>query len=198
MNRIKILTNGLLKENPNLILILGMCPSLAVTTSAINGIGMGIATTLVLIFSNMLISMLKNVIPNKVRIPIFIVLIATFTTVVDLLLQAYVPSLANSLGIFIPLIVVNCILLGRAEAFACKKPVVDSILDGIGMGIGFTLSLFVIGSIREILGSGAIFGYKFMESDILIFILPPGAFIVIGFLIAFVKNMQNKKSIIHH
>jgi len=195
MNRVEILTNGLLKENPVFVLVLGMCASLAVTTSAINGIGMGIATTLVLVCSNMLISMLKNVTPNKVRIPVFVVLIATFTTIVDLLLQAYVPALANSLGIFIPLIVVNCILLGRAEAFACRNSVFNSILDGTGMGLGFTLALFIIGSIREILGSGAIFDCKVIDSSgILIFVLPPGAFLVIGFLIAFIGFIQKRKT----
>jgi len=195
MNKIKILTHGLIKENPVFVLILGMCPALAVTTSAINGLGMGIATTLVLLCSNMLISMLKNMISSKVRIPIFIVLIATFTTIVDLLLQAYVPALANSLGIFIPLIVVNCVLLGRAEAFACKNPVSASVLDGIGMGLGFTFALFVVGSIREILGSGSIFDHNLIGGDgILIFVLPPGAFIVIGFLIAFIGFIQHRKT----
>jgi electron transport complex protein RnfE len=194
MNRVKILTNGLLKENPNLVLILGMCPALAVTTSAGNGAGMGIATTFVLLCSNILISTLKNVIPNKVRIPIFIILIATFTTIVDLLLQAYVPVLANNLGIFIPLIVVNCILLGRAEAFAGKNSVLNSLLDGIGMGLGFTLSLTLIGTIREILGNGPIFEHQFIAGkEILIFILPPGAFIVIGFLIAVVNFFRDSR-----
>ena len=155
MSKIKILTKGIIKENPTLILVLGMCPSLAVTTSAINGLGMGLATTFVLLMSNMLISLLKNVIPATVRIPAFIIVIATFVSIVDLVLQGFVPALADSLGLFIPLIVVNCIVLGRAEAFASKNSIFDSILDGIGMGLGFTLALFIIGTCREILGSGA-------------------------------------------
>jgi electron transport complex protein RnfE len=195
MSKIKILTKGLIKENPVLVLVLGMCPSLAVTTSAINGIGMGLATTFVLLMSNMLISMLKNVIPSSVRIPAFIVVIATFVSMVDLILQGFVPALAESLGLFIPLIVVNCIVLGRAEAFASKNSIFDSILDGIGMGLGFTLALFLIGTCREILGTGAIFGHKFIEGDgILVFVLAPGAFFVMGFLIALVKHLQTKKS----
>jgi len=195
MRKIKILTNGIIKENPILVLVLGMCPALAVTTSAFNGIGMGLATTFVLIFSNMMISALKNVIPSEVRIPIFCILFAIFATAVELLLFAYVPVLADSLGIFIPLIVVNCILLGRGESFARKNSVLDSILDGVGVGLGFTLSLTFIGSIREILGSGAIFDHHFINGDgILIFILPSGAFLVIGFLIALVRAIQLKKN----
>lgn len=195
MNKMKILTKGLLKENPIFVLVLGMCPSLAVTTSAINALGMGLATTFVLLMSNMLISLLKNVIPNKVRIPAYIVVIATFVTIVDLMLKGFVPPLAESLGLFIPLIVVNCIVLGRAEAFASKNTVVDSMLDGIGMGLGFTLSLFVIGSIREILGSGSFLGFSipFMKgNEILVFVLAPGAFIVLGFMMALVRKLQNK------
>jgi electron transport complex protein RnfE len=195
MNKMKILTKGLLKENPAFVLVLGMCPSLAVTTSAINALGMGLATTFVLLMSNMLISLLKNVIPNKVRIPAYIVVIATFVTIVDLVLKGFVPPLAESLGLFIPLIVVNCIVLGRAEAFASKNTVVDSMLDGIGMGLGFTLSLFVIGSIREILGSGSFLGFSipFMKgNEILVFVLAPGAFIVLGFMMALVRKLQNK------
>lgn len=195
MNKMKILTKGLLKENPIFVLVLGMCPSLAVTTSAINALGMGLATTFVLLMSNMLISLLKNVIPNKVRIPAYIVVIATFVTIVDLVLKGFVPPLAESLGLFIPLIVVNCIVLGRAEAFASKNTVVDSMLDGIGMGLGFTLSLFVIGSIREILGSGSFLGFSipFMKgNEILVFVLAPGAFIVLGFMMALVRKLQNK------
>ncbi len=195
MNKIQILTKGILKENPTLVLVLGTCPSLAVTTSAINGLGMGLATTFVLLMSNMLISLLKNMIPSTVRIPAFIVVIATFVSIVDLILQGFVPELANSLGLFIPLIVVNCIVLGRAEAFASKNSVIDSILDGIGMGLGFTLALFLIGTCRELLGSGAIFGHKFIQGDgILVFVLAPGAFFVMGFLIAIVKYVQSKKS----
>lgn len=195
MNKMKILTKGLLKENPAFVLVLGMCPSLAVTTSAINALGMGLATTFVLLMSNMLISLLKNVIPNKVRIPAYIVVIATFVTIVDLVLKGFVPPLAESLGLFIPLIVVNCIVLGRAEAFASKNSVFDSVLDGIGMGLGFTLSLFVIGSIREILGSGSFLGLSipFMKgNEILVFVLAPGAFIVLGFVMALVRRIQNK------
>ena len=195
MSKLNLITRGLVKENPVLILVLGLCPSLAVTTSAINGIGMGLATTFVLICSNTLISMLKNVTPSTVRIPVFIVVIATFVSIVDLLIQGYVPALADSLGLFIPLIVVNCIVLGRAEAFACKNKIFDSLLDGLGMGLGFTLALCIIGSIREILGSGSIFGFKFMEnSEILIFVLAPGAFFVIGFIIAAVRFFSNKKN----
>lgn len=193
MNKIKILTNGFIKENPVLVLLLGLCPTLAVTTSAINAIGMGLATTFVLIMSNTIISLLKNIIPNKVRIPAFIVVIATFVSIVDLVLQAYIPALAASLGLFIPLIVVNCIVLGRAEAFASKNSVLKSMLDGIGMGIGFTLALFIIGAIRELLGNGGIFDVKFVSGyEILIFVLAPGAFIVLGFVIAIVKSIQNK------
>jgi electron transport complex protein RnfE len=191
MNKLKLITRGIIKENPTLILVLGLCPSLAVTTSAINGIGMGIATTFVLICSNTLISMLKSVIPNTVRIPCFIVVIATFVSIVDMLIQGFVPALADSLGLFIPLIVVNCIVLGRAEAFACKSKIFDSLLDGIGMGLGFTFALFLIGSVREILGSGSIFNFKFMENtEILIFVLAPGAFIVMGLIIAAMRALQ--------
>ncbi|MCL1850826.1 MAG: electron transport complex subunit E [Bacteroidetes bacterium] len=193
MNKLNLITRGIIKENPTLILVLGLCPSLAVTTSAINGIGMGLATTFVLICSNTLISMLKSVIPNKVRIPCFIVVIATFVSIVDLLIQGYVPALAASLGLFIPLIVVNCIVLGRAEAFASKNSIFDSLLDGIGMGLGFTFALFLIGSVREILGSGSIFNFKFMENtELLLFVLAPGAFIVMGFIIAAVRLFQTK------
>lgn len=195
MSKVRILTKGLLKENPTLILILGMCPSLAVTTSAMNGLGMGLATTFVLLMSNLLISSLKNFIPDSVRIPAFIVIIATFVSIVDLLMQSYLPALSDSLGLFIKLIVVNCIVLGRAEAFASKNSVFDSMLDGLGMGLGFTLSLTLIGIIRELLGSGAIFGHTLISGDgILIFVLAPGAFIVLGFLIALVRYLQRKKN----
>jgi len=194
MSKIKILTNGLIKENPTLVLVLGTCPSLAVTTSIFNALGMGAATTFVLIMSNMLISMLKSVIPDKIRIPCYILVIATFVTIVDLIIQAYVPALSSSLGVFIPLIVVNCIVLGRAEAFAGKNSVFDSTLDGIGMGIGFTLAIFIIAFFRELLGSGALFGQKLIPFDgILIFVLAPGAFIVFGFTIAVVKWLQKTK-----
>ncbi|MCK9339701.1 MAG: electron transport complex subunit E [Bacteroidales bacterium] len=195
MSKVRILTKGLLKENPTLVLILGMCPSLAVTTSAMNGLGMGLATTFVLLMSNLLISSLKNFIPDSVRIPAFIVIIATFVSIVDLLMQSYLPALSDSLGLFIKLIVVNCIVLGRAEAFASKNSVFDSMLDGLGMGLGFTLSLTLIGIIRELLGSGAIFGHTLISGDgILIFVLAPGAFIVLGFLIALVRYLQRKKN----
>jgi electron transport complex protein RnfE len=195
MNQVKNFTKGFLKENPILVLVLGTCPALATTSSALNGLGMGIATTFVLIGSNLVISLLKNVIPDKVRIPSFIVVIATFVTIVDLVMQAYVPALYETLGIFIPLIVVNCIVLGRAEAFASKNTVWSSFVDGAGMGLGFTGALGVLGSIREILGSGSVFGYKFIEGDgILVFILAPGAFIALGYLIAVVNkiNKANK------
>ena len=183
MKRFNILLKGIIRENPTFVLILGMCPTLGPTTSAINGAGMGIATMFVLIMSNIVISLIKNLIPDKVRIPAFIVVIASFVTVIQLLMEAYVPSLYETLGVFIPLIVVNCIILGRAEAFASKHNVLDSALDGLGIGLGFTLSLTVIGAVREILGSGSVFGYKFIEGDGMIaFVLAPGAFLVLGYL----------------
>ena len=183
MKRFNKLLKGIIRENPTFVLILGMCPTLGTTTSAINGAGMGIATMFVLIMSNIVISLIKNLIPDKVRIPAFIVVIASFVTVIQLLMEAYVPSLYETLGVFIPLIVVNCIILGRAEAFASKHNVLDSALDGLGIGLGFTLSLTVIGAVREILGSGSVFGYKFIEGDGMIaFVLAPGAFLVLGYL----------------
>ena len=183
MKRFNLLLKGIIRENPTFVLILGMCPTLGTTTSAINGAGMGIATMFVLIMSNIVISLIKNLIPDKVRIPAFIVVIASFVTVIQLLMEAYVPSLYETLGVFIPLIVVNCIILGRAEAFASKHNVLDSALDGLGIGLGFTLSLTVIGAVREILGSGSVFGYKFIEGDGMIaFVLAPGAFLVLGYL----------------
>ena len=183
MKRFNILLKGIIRENPTFVLILGMCPTLGTTTSAINGAGMGIATMFVLIMSNIVISLIKNLIPDKVRIPAFIVVIASFVTVIQLLMEAYVPSLYETLGVFIPLIVVNCIILGRAEAFASKHNLLDSALDGLGIGLGFTLSLTVIGAVREILGSGSVFGYKFIEGDGMIaFVLAPGAFLVLGYL----------------
>ena len=183
MKRFNILLKGIIRENPTFVLILGMCPTLGTTTSAINGAGMGIATMFVLIMSNIVISLIKNLIPDKVRIPAFIVVIASFVTGIQLLMEAYVPSLYETLGVFIPLIVVNCIILGRAEAFASKHNVLDSALDGLGIGLGFTLSLTVIGAVREILGSGSVFGYKFIEGDGMIaFVLAPGAFLVLGYL----------------
>jgi electron transport complex protein RnfE len=193
MNQFQNLTKGFLRENPILVLVLGTCPTLATTSSALNGMGMGLATTFVLIGSNVVISLLSNVIPDKVRIPAFVVVIASFVTIVDLVMQAFVPSLYEKLGIFIPLIVVNCIVLGRAEAFASKNTVFSSMIDGIGMGIGFTLALGVLGSFREIVGNGAVFGHKFISGDgILVFILAPGAFIALGYLIAIVNRIKKQ------
>lgn len=184
MSKWNLFTKGLIKENPTFVLILGMCPTLGTTTSAINGMGMGVATMFVLILSNMAISLIKNVIPDKIRIPAFIVVIASFVTVIQLLMQAYVPSLYETLGVFIPLIVVNCIILGRAEAFASKNGVWDSALDGAGIGLGFTLSLTLLGAVRELLGNGSIFGQSIYQGDgALIFVLAPGAFIVLGYLL---------------
>lgn len=197
MSNWKTFTKGLLKENPILVLLLGCCPTLATTTSAINGMSMGLATTFVLIMSNLSISLLKNFIPDKVRIPCFIVVIASFVTVVQLVMQAYVPAIYETLGLFIPLIVVNCIVLGRAEAFASKNPVWPSILDGAGMGLGFTLALTFLGSIREILGSGSLFNWRFLPEDantILIFVLAPGAFIALGYLIAVVNKVKKSRT----
>ncbi len=184
------LYNGIIKENPTFIMMLGMCPTLAVTSSAINGLGMGLSTTVVLILSNMLISALRNIIPDKVRIPAFIVVVASFVTIVQLVLQAYIPFLYSALGVYIPLIVVNCIILGRAEAYASKNGIIASAFDGIGMGLGFTVGLTLIGIFREILGSGAIFGFQFLPSsvNISIFVMAPGAFFVLAFLTA----IQNK------
>jgi electron transport complex protein RnfE len=193
----KELYRGIIKENPVMVLLLGMCPTLAVTSSAINGFGMGIAATVVLLGSNIVISLLKNLTPDKVRIPVFIVVIASFVTVIDLVMAGYTPELHEELGIFIPLIVVNCIILGRAEAFASKNKVLASLLDGVVMGLGFTLALTVLGSIREIVGAGSIFGWKFVSADastILLFILPPGAFIALGFLIAVVNRLTKQKA----
>ncbi len=195
-NNLKTFTKGFIKENPILVLLLGCCPTLATTTSAINGMSMGLATTFVLIMSNLSISLLKNFIPDKVRIPCFIVVIASFVTVVQLVMQAYVPDIYETLGLFIPLIVVNCIVLGRAEAFASKNSVWPSILDGAGMGLGFTASLTVLGCLREILGSGSIFGWRFLPEDtdtILVFVLAPGAFIALGYVIAIVNHLKKSK-----
>lgn len=196
MNQTNNFTKGFFKENPILVLLLGTCPTLAVTSSAINGLGMGLATTFVLFMSNVFISMIKGFVPDKVRIPAFVVVIASFVTVVDLLIQAYTPALSNQLGIFIPLIVVNCIVLGRAEAFAAKNNILSSAIDGLGMGLGFAMALVILGGIREMLGAGSIFGYKFIAESadgILVFILAPGAFITLGFLIAILKKL-NKTS----
>ena len=195
MGSFKHFTNGLIKENPTFRLLLGMCPTLAVTTSAINGLGMGLATTVVLIGSNVVISALRKIIPDKIRIPAFVVIIASFVTIVGMLMKAYVPALDAALGIYIPLIVVNCIILGRAEAFAFSNPVLASFADGAGMGLGFTLSLTVLGSIREIIGAGAIFGLSIFGAGyepVLIFILPPGAFLTLGVGIAAINKNTEK------
>ena len=193
-NNLQTFTKGLVKENPILVLLLGCCPTLATTTSAINGMSMGLATTFVLIMSNLVISLLKGFIPDKVRIPCFIVVIASFVTIVQLVMQAYVPDIYETLGLFIPLIVVNCIVLGRAEAFASKNPVWPSILDGAGMGLGFTFALTILGCIRELLGNGTIFALRMLPetANMLLFILPPGAFICLGFLIAIVNKLKKE------
>ena len=186
MNNLKVLTNGIFKENPTFALLLGMCPTLGVTTSAINGMGMGLATAFVLVMSNLVISLVTNIIPDKIRIPSFIVIIAAFV------MAAYLPSLHESLGLFIPLIVVNCIVLGRAEAFASKNKAIPSMLDGLGMGLGFTLSLTLLGTIREILGSGKAFNFPIFNENygMLIFVLAPGAFLALGYLIAIVNRIR--------
>ena len=189
------LYNGIIKENPTFVLMLGMCPTLAITTSATNGIGMGLTTTVILAASNLMISLLRNFIPDRVRMPAFIVVVASFVTVVQLLLQGFIPSLYDSLGIYIPLIVVNCIILGRAEAYASKNPVLPSVFDGIGMGLGFTLGLTCIGIVRELIGSGKLFGFQVMPdiyAPVTIFILAPGAFLVLAFLVA-ARNKIMKK-----
>lgn len=198
MSNLKYFTNGFIKENPTFVLVLGTCPTLAVTTAAMNGIGMGVATTFVLVFSNLMIAALKNFIPDKVRIAAFILVIATFVTIVDLVMKAYTPDLYKTLGIFIPLIVVNCIILGRAEAFAQKNAIIPAILDGLGMGLGFTLAITLMGSIREILGNGSIFDIRLVSQDtktILMFILPPGAFLTYGYLIAIMNRFKQKYNI---
>ncbi len=195
------LLNGIVKENPTFVLLLGMCPTLAVTTSAMNGLGMGLSTTVVLVMSNFLISALRKVIPDKVRVPAFIVIVASFVTIVQFLVQGFVPSLYASLGIYIPLIVVNCIILGRAESYASKNPIIPSIFDGIGMGLGFTVGLTAIGAVREILGAGQIFGFQLLPladdatgkmgyTPISIFILAPGAFFVLAFLVAIMNKVR--------
>ena len=199
MNLFQEFTKGIIKENPVLRILLGMCATLAITTTLINGVGMGIATTFVLVFSNLFISLVAPITPDKIRIPIFIIVIATFTTVVDLLMAAYTPELSRALGVFIPLIVVNCIIFGRAEAFACKAKIMNSIMDGLGMGVGFILTLAVVSSIREILGNGTIFGYQIFGqsySPALIMIMPPGAFLVLGLLIGTMNLVEDlrKKS----
>lgn len=195
MTLIKEFTKGFIKENPVFVMALGLCPTLAVTTSVINAIGMGLAATFVLVFSNIFISLIKNVIPTKIRIPAFIVVIASFVTIVDMVMYAYLPAIHKSLGLFIPLIVVNCIILGRAEAFASKNNVFRSILDGLGMGLGFTLALIILGSIREVLGAGQFLGINVLPESyqpMLVAILAPGAFIVMGLLMG-IMNLKKKK-----
>ncbi|MEA4937425.1 MAG: electron transport complex subunit E [Paludibacter sp.] len=187
-----VLLNGIIKENPTFVIMLGMCPTLGTTSSAMNGFGMGLATTFVLLSSNVAISLLKNIIPDNVRIPAFVVVIAAFVTLVEMVMQAYVPALYDSLGIFIPLIVVNCIVLGRAEAFAAKNTVFKSFLDGLGMGLGFTLALTVLGSAREILGTGKVFNFTLFPENygMLMFVLAPGAFIALAYLIAIFNKLK--------
>ena len=195
MNPIKIIKNGIIDENPTFIQVVGMCPTLAVTTSMINGIGMGLSTMAVLICSNLVISLIRKFVPDQVRIPCFVVVIASFVTIIQMLLQAYLPSLNASLGVFIPLIVVNCIILARAEAFACKNNPIASIFDGIGMGLGFTIALSLIGAVREILGSGSILGMTILPEAFprtILMILPPGAFFTLAFLIAAFNVIRNK------
>lgn len=193
MSKLGLITKGLLKENPTFVLVLGMCPTLATTTSAMNGLEMGLATMFVLILSNIVISLIAPVVPDKVHIPVYIVVIATFVTLLQLLMQAYTPDVYETLGLFIPLIVVNCIVLGRAEAFASKNSVVDSALDGIGIGVGFTLTLTVIGIVREVLGSGSVFGWKFIAGDgMLAFVMAPGAFLVLGYLMVLFNKLAKR------
>lgn len=194
---IKNFTNGLIKDNPVFVQMLGMCPTLAVTTSAVNGLGMGMATTAVLTAANVVISLMRKFIPDKIRIPAFIVVIASFVTIVGMMMEGYVPALFSALGLFIPLIVVNCVILARAEAFAFKNGVVDSLLDGLGMGLGFTLALTILGSVRELFGAGSIFGFSLFGAaykPALIMILPPGAFLALGLLLAGMNAMNAKKA----
>ncbi len=192
MNNFKILTNGLIKENPIFVLLLGMCPTLATTTSALNGLSMGLATMFVLICSNVVISCIKSITPDKVRIPVFIVVIASFVTILQMCIKAFLPDVDKALGLFIPLIVVNCIILGRAEAFACKNNPLASMFDGIGIGLGFTMALTILGIVRELLGAGSIFGFVLLPevANILVFVLPPGAFITLGYIIAIVNKLK--------
>ena len=192
MNYFKIISNGIIKENPTLVLLLGMCPTLATTTSSINGMSMGLATMFVLVCSNIVVSLIKSLTPDKVRIPVFVVVIASFVTILPMSLKAYLPEINKSLGLFIPLIVVNCIILGRAEAFACKNGPVASLCDGIGIGLGFTLGLTLLGTVREFFGAGSIFGFTLLPEtyNVLLFILPPGAFISLGYLIAIVNKLK--------
>ncbi len=192
MNYFKTITNGIVKENPTFVLLLGMCPTLATTTSSINGMSMGLATMFVLVCSNVVVSLIKSLTPDKVRIPVFVVVIASFVTILQMCLKAYLPEINKSLGLFIPLIVVNCIILGRAEAFACKNGAVASLCDGIGIGLGFTLALTVLGTVREFFGAGSVFGFTLLPEtyNVLLFILPPGAFITLGYLIAIVNKLK--------
>lgn len=192
MNSLKLIYNGLIKENPTFVLLLGMCPTLATTTSAINGLSMGLATMFVLICSNVAISLIKNLTPDMVRIPVFVVVIASFVTVLQMGLAAYLPAVNASLGLYIPLIVVNCVILGRAEAFACKHGAFDSMMDGVGMGMGFTVALTMLGMVRELLGAGSVFDIRLLPetTNMLLFILPPGAFITLGYLVAIVNRLR--------
>lgn len=192
MNSLKLIYNGLIKENPTFVLLLGMCPTLATTTSAINGLSMGLATMFVLICSNVAISLIKNLTPDMVRIPVFVVVIASFVTVLQMCLAAYLPAVNASLGLYIPLIVVNCVILGRAEAFACKHGAFDSMMDGVGMGLGFTVALTLLGIVRELLGAGSVFDIRLLPETtyMLLFILPPGAFITLGYLIAIINRLR--------
>ena len=193
MSKLNLITRGIIKENPTFVLMLGMCPTLGTTTSAINGLGMGLATMFVLMLSNMAISAIADFVPAKVRIPSYIVVIAAFVTILQFVMQAFTPGLYETLGIFIPLIVVNCIVLGRAEAFASKNGVIDSLLDGLGIGLGFTASLTVLGLVREMLGSASAFGIKLINGDgILVFVLAPGAFIALGYLLVLFNKLKTK------
>jgi electron transport complex protein RnfE len=193
MNQLKVLWNGIIKENPTFVLLLGMCPTLGTTSSALNGMSMGLATMAVLIFSNLIISLIKNLVPDMVRIPSFIVVIASLVTILQMCIKAFAPEIDKSLGLFIPLIVVNCIILGRAEAFAAKNGPISSVLDGIGMGLGFTLGLTLLGAVRELLGTGKVFSLTIFPDSYgaLVFVLAPGAFIALGFLIAIVNKLKN-------
>lgn len=193
MNHWQNFSKGFIKDNAVFVLFLGLCPTLGVTTSAVNGLGMGLATTFVLVMSNLVVSLIKNFIPDKVRIPSFIVIIATFVTVVELVMKGFLPELFTALGLFIPLIVVNCLVLGRAEAYASKNTLLTSIIDGAGMGLGFAFALTLLGAIRELLGAGSLFGYKFIEGDgMLLFVLAPGAFIALGYLIMLMNKLKKK------
>lgn len=195
MNKLKIITNGIVRENPTFVLLLGMCPTLATTTSAQNGLLMGLATMFVLVCANVAVSLIKNLTPDKVRIPVFVVVIASFVTILQMMLAAWLPSVNASLGLYIPLIVVNCVILGRAEAFACKHTPFESLLDGVGIGLGFTLGLTLLGMAREVLGTGTVFGLHLLPETMgmLVFILPPGAFITLGYLIAIINKVRKAK-----